>query len=223
MNVLAIDVGGTHIKFRSQQHGEALAFKSGKRMTPQKMVDLVKDHTQDWAYDHVSIGYPGPTVHDVPLREPFNLAKGWVKFRFRDAFGGKPVRLINDAAMQALGSYKGGRMLFLGLGTGLGSAMVVEDVVQAMELAHLPWKKGKTYEEFLGLHAFERDGRKLWEKHLHQVIKDLRAALEAEYVVLGGGNAKLVHHLPKHVLLGANENAFLGGFLLWSKEHAAAR
>lgn len=221
MNVLAIDIGGTHIKFRTQHHAQVVKIDSGPNMTPQKMLKAIKAMTKGWKFDHVSIGYPGTVVHDIPLREPHNLGKGWKGFRFDHAFG-KPVHVINDAAMQALGSYRGGRMLFLGLGTGLGSAMVVDGVVQAMELAHLPWKKGKTYEEFLGLAAYEHDGRKTWNKHVLEVIQDLQAAMECSYIVLGGGNAGQVRKLPKGVILGSNDNAFKGGFLLWEKAERVA-
>ena len=158
-------------------------------------------------------------MHNKPLLEPHNLATGWTKFDFRKAFGHKPVRVINDAAMQALGSYNGGRMLFLGLGTGLGSAMVVEGVVQAMELARMPWKKGRTYEEFLGAAALDRDGKKTWRKNVFKVIEELSQVLESEYVTLGGGNAALIKKLPKNVVLGSNDNAFKGAFLLWQEEH----
>lgn len=223
MNVLAVDIGGTHVKFRTQHHKEAVKIKSGKKMTPEKMMAAIRESTADWKYEAVSIGYPGPVVHDTPLAEPHNLGSGWLKFDFRKAFDEKPLRLLNDAAMQALGSYQGGRMLFLGLGTGLGSAMVVEGVVQAMEIAHLPWKKGRTYEEFLGLEALGKDGRKSWLKHVFEAIEELETTLESEYVVLGGGNAKLVKHLPKHVVLGANENAFEGGFKLWKAPHHHSR
>ena len=221
MNVLAVDIGGTHIKFRTQRHVEVVKIDSGPKMTPQQMMKTLKALTKGWNFDRVSLGYPGPVVHDIPLREPHNLGKGWKGFRFDRAFG-KPVHVINDAAMQALGSYRGGRMLFLGLGTGLGSAMVVDGVVQAMELAHLPWKKGKTYEEYLGAAAYEHDGRKTWNKHVHEVIHDLQSAMECEYIVLGGGNAEHVRKLPTNVVLGSNDNAFKGAFLLWEKKETLA-
>ena len=215
MKVLAIDIGGTHVKFRTPAQPSTCSFPSGPKMGPKAMVKAVLAETSSWKFDHVAIGYPGPVVHDKPLREPFNLGEGWVKFGWNTAFGGRPIRMLNDAAMQALGSYNGGRMLFLGLGTGLGSAMVVEGIVEPMELAHLPWKKGKTYEECLGLKALKRNGRKTWTKHVLSVIADLSQALESDYVVLGGGNAKLIEKLPKQVSLGSNENAILGGFAVW--------
>lgn len=223
MNILAVDIGGTHIKFRTQHHRTPVKIKSGKKMTPQKMMAAIQKSTAEWNYDHVSLGYPGPVVHDTPLAEPHNLAEGWVKFNYKKAFGNKPLRLLNDAAMQALGSYKGGRMLFLGLGTGLGSAMVVDGVVQAMEVAHLQWKKGKTYEDFLGAAGLKHDGHKKWLKHVHEVIADLRQVMQSDYVVLGGGNAKLVKKLPSKVFLGANANAFKGAFLLWKRQHSSSR
>lgn len=223
MNTLAIDVGGTHIKFRCQKSTKVVKLDSGPELTPTEMVRAVLESAADWKFDRVSIGYPGPVVHNLPLLEPHNLGKGWVRFKYAEAFGDKPLRLINDAAMQALGSYQGGRMLFLGLGTGLGSALVVEGVVQAMELAHMPWKKHGTYEEYLGLKALKRDGRKAWQRHVEQAVKALRTVLEVDSVVLGGGNAKLVNPLPKLTSLGSNANAFKGAFLLWKPEHAASR
>jgi polyphosphate glucokinase len=222
MNVLAVDIGGTHVKFRTQRHAEAVKVKSGKKMTPEKMMAAIKTKALDWKYDHVSVGYPGPVIHDTPLADPFNLGKGWVKFDYKKAFGNKPLRIMNDAAMQALGSYKGGRMLFLGLGTGLGSALVVDGLVQPMELAHLPWKKGKTYEDFLGEAALKRDGRRKWLKNVDDAIAELKQVLQSGYVVLGGGNAKRLKKLPNKVFLGTNDNAFKGAFLVWKKQHHAS-
>ena len=220
MNILGVDIGGTNLKFRSQRHKEVIKVASGPRMTPEVMMDAIHERTKGWNYDRVSVGFPGPVIHDKPLLEPHNLGKGWVRFDFRKAFGNKPLKLLNDAAMQAMGSYDGGRMLYLGLGTGLGSAMVVEGVVQAMEVAHLPWKKHKTYEDYLGKAGLKRSGRKRWQKHVLQVIGQLSTALESDYVVLGGGNAKLVKELPDKVLVGSNENAFEGAFMLWKDEQA---
>jgi predicted NBD/HSP70 family sugar kinase len=185
-------------------------------MTPGKMVRLVKQSVRDWKFDRVSIGYPGPVINGHPLREPHNLGRGWVGFNFNKAFG-RPVKIMNDAAMQALGSYKGRRMLFLGLGTGLGSAMIVDGVLQPMELAHLIYKNGKTYEDYLGLRGLERSGKKKWRRHVATIAKKLKAALEADYVVLGGGNSKKLRKLPRGMRLGNNENAFLGGFRMWRK------
>jgi polyphosphate glucokinase len=217
MNVLAIDIGGTHVKFCTQQRPEVIRVASGPKMTPKKMLRIIDENFSSTDYDHVSIGFPGPVVHNNPLREPFNLGKGWVKYPWTSAFHGRPMLMVNDAAMQALGSDRGGRMLFLGLGTGLGSAMVVDGVVQTMELAHLPWKKGKTYEDFLGARALEKDGVKAWRKHVRQVVADLGTALETDYVVLGGGNAGLLKKLPSKVHLGSNERAFDGAFRLWQQ------
>jgi predicted NBD/HSP70 family sugar kinase len=186
-------------------------------MTAQKMVQLVKQAARDWDYECISLGYPGPIINGHPLREPHNLGSGWMAFDFRKAFG-CPVKLINDASMQALGSYKGGRMLFLGLGTGLGSAMIVDGVLEPMELAHLIYKKDKTYEDFLGLRGLEKLGKKKWRQQVHKITEKLIAALEADYVVLGGGNAKKLKELPPKARLGANENAFVGGFRMWEKK-----
>jgi len=180
------------------------------------MVRLVKKSVRDWKFDCVSLGYPGPIINQHPLREPHNLGGGWVGFNFRKAFG-CPVRIINDAAMQALGSYKGGRMLFLGLGTGLGSAMVVDGMLQPMELAHLGYKNGKSYEDYLGLRGLERMGKKKWRRYVAKIAKSLKIALDADYVVLGGGNSKKLKKLPPGTRLGSNENAFLGGFRMWQK------
>jgi polyphosphate glucokinase len=215
MNVLVVDIGGSHIKFRTQKQRVPVRFDSGPKMTPASMMAALLKATEEWDYDRVSLGYPGAVIHNKILHEPYNLAPGWVNFNFEKAFSGRKVRILNDAAMQALGSYRNGRMLFLGLGTGLGSAMVVEGAVQPMELAHLPWKKGRTYEDYLGAAGLERLGRKKWLKHVHEVTQTLRTALESDYVVLGGGNAALVDPLPDGVALGANENAFKGGFTLW--------
>jgi polyphosphate glucokinase len=214
--VLVVDVGGTHVKLLATRQKEARMYPSGPSMTPRKMVRLVKKAVRNWKYDCVSLGFPGPIINGHPLREPHNLGGGWVGFNFRKAFG-CPVKIINDAAMQALGSYKGGRMLFLGLGTGLGSAMIVNGMLEPMELAHLIYKNGKTYEDYLGLRGLERLGKKKWRKHVEQVTKRLKTALEANYVVLGGGNSKKLKKLPAGARLGSNENAFLGGFKMWQK------
>jgi polyphosphate glucokinase len=218
MNILGVDIGGTNLKFRSQRQEDVIKVPSGPRMTPEFMMKAIHQHTVGWKYDHVSVGFPGPVIHDRPLLEPHNLGRGWVRFDFKKAFGGKPLKLLNDAAMQAMGSYSGGRMLYLGLGTGLGSAMVVDGHVQAMELAHLPWKKRKSYEDYLGKAGLKRYGRKAWEKNVLRAIDLMANAMEAEYVVLGGGNAKLVRELPPHVSVGSNDNAFKGAFQLWADE-----
>jgi polyphosphate glucokinase len=214
--VLVIDVGGTNIKMLVRGQKEVRKIPSGPMMTAGKMVRVVKECVKDWKFDRVSLGYPGPIINGHPLREPHNLGGGWMRFDFSKAFG-CPVKVINDAAMQALGSYKGGRMLFLGLGTGLGSAMIVDGTLEPMELAHLSYKNGKTYEDYLGLRGLERLGKKKWRQHVAKVTKMLRAALAADYVVLGGGNSKKLKKLPDGARLGTNENAFLGGFRMWEK------
>lgn len=216
VKVLVIDVGGTHVKLLATGRKVRVEIPSGPAMTAAKMVRDVRKLTRDWDYNAVSIGYPGPVVHNQPIAEPHNLGRGWVGFNFQKAFG-RPVRLINDAAMQALGSYEGGRMLFLGLGTGLGSAMIVDGFLEPMELAHLPYKKGRTYEDYVGLRGLKRLGKKKWRRHVSDVVEQLKAALEADYVVLGGGNAKLLKKLPPGARLGDNNNSFRGGFRLWQK------
>src|SRR5438270_3393543 len=215
--VLAIDIGGTNVKLLASRQKEMRKVPSGPTLTARDMVSKVKAEVKDWPYEVISIGYPGPVVQGRPISEPFNLAAGWVKFDFRKAFA-KPVKVINDAAMQALGSYKKGRMLFLGLGTGLGSAMIVDGVLQPMELAHLPYKKGRTYEDYLGKRGFDRLGQKKWQKNVFQVVAQLRQAVQADDVVLGGGNAKKLDRLPPGVRLGSNNNAFIGGFRMWQDE-----
>jgi polyphosphate glucokinase len=213
--VLAVDVGGTHVKVKVSPGSEKREFASGPELTAAEMVAGVRDLTKDWSYDVVSIGYPGPVLHNRPLAEPPNLGPGWVGFDFRKAFK-KPVRIVNDAAMQALGSYEGGRMLFLGLGTGLGSAMIVDGILEPMELGHLPFKHGKTFEDYVGVAGLERLGPKKWRTKVAEVIERLKTALEPDYVVLGGGNARRLKELPADVRLGDNENAFTGGFELWA-------
>jgi polyphosphate glucokinase len=218
--VLVIDVGGTNVKLLATGQKEPRKYPSGPTMTPRKMVSLVKKSVSDWKFDCISLGYPGPIINGHPLREPHNLGRGWVGFNFHNAFG-CPVKILNDAAMQAVGSYKGGRMLFLGLGTGLGSAMIVDGILQPMELAHLTYKNKKSYEDYLGLRGLERMGKKKWRRYVAKITKQLIVALEAEYVVLGGGNSKLLKELPAGARLGSNENAFLGGFRMWQKNQVA--
>ncbi len=217
--VLVIDVGGTHVKVLARGQQEGREIPSGPTLTASRMAGQVKRLTADWKYEAVSIGYPGPVTHGRPLREPLNLGPGWMHFDFRKAFG-CPVKVINDAAMQALGSYAGGRMLFLGLGTGLGSAMIVDGRLEPMELAHLPYRK-KTYEDYLGIRGLKRLGKKKWERHVFKVVEMLREALEADYVVLGGGNVKKLKTLPPKTRRGDNHNAFLGGFRLWDPSPGA--
>lgn len=216
--VLVIDIGGTNVKLYGPGMREPLKISSGPTLTPKQMVAAVKKATADWKFDVISIGYPGPMVHGKPLRDPYNLGKGWVAFEFRKAFG-KPVQIINDAAMQALGSYNGGRMLFLGLGTGLGSAMIADGILEPMELAHLPYKNGKTYEDYVGAAALEKHGKKKWAKRVAEIVEVLKGALQPDYVVLGGGNAKKLPKLPKGCILGKNENAGLGGLRLWAQPY----
>jgi polyphosphate glucokinase len=218
MIVLAIDIGGTHVKVLVSGQKEARKFPSGPTMTPKMMVDGVKKLTTDWKFEAISIGYPGPVLHNRPVTEPHNLAPGWTTFDFRSAFK-RPVKFMNDAAMQALGSYRGGKMLFLGLGTGLGTTLIVDGIVEPMELAHLPYKKA-TYEDYIGLRGLKRRGEKKWEKHVADVVKQLIAALEPDDIVLGGGNTKLLKKLPKGCRAGDNANAFLGGFRIWSDKSA---
>jgi polyphosphate glucokinase len=215
MNVLAIDIGGNNVKILATGQDEARRFPSGPTMTPKRMVAGVRKLAVDWKYEAVSIGYPGMVVRNRPLAEPYNLGRGWVGFDFEAAFK-HPVKVINDAAMQAMGSYKGGKMLFLGLGTGLGSTMICDGIIEPMELAHLPYKKG-TYEDYVGERGLEKRGKKKWRRDVADVVERLIAALEPDDVVLGGGNVKKLKELPKGCREGDNTNAFLGGFRLWEK------
>jgi polyphosphate glucokinase len=215
LNVLVVDIGGTHVKVLATGQAQPRKFPSGPTLTPKRMVSGVKKLTADWKYDVVSIGYPGPVLRGRPVAEPHNLPAGWIGFHFGQAFG-CPLRLINDAAMQALGSYKGGKLLFLGLGTGLGSAMVVDGIVEPMELGHLPYKKA-TYEDYVGLRGLKKWGKKKWRSHVADVVARLIAALQPDDIVLGGGNAKKLKELPRGCRVGDNANAFLGGFRLWEQ------
>jgi polyphosphate glucokinase len=211
--VLAIDVGGSHVKTRISGRREVRLFESGA-LTPRLMVSRVLKLNSDLKYDVVSIGYPGVVVHGKIVTEPYNLARGWIGYDFRKAFG-RPTLLMNDAAMQAIGSYEGGRMLFLGLGTGLGSALIVDGTVAPMELAHLPYKHGRSYEDYLGDRGRRRLGAKKWRRAVAGVVAQLSKALEPDYVVIGGGNARKLKKLPKNARLGNNEFAFRGGFRVW--------
>jgi hypothetical protein len=213
--VLVVDVGGTNIKILASGRKTARKIPSGPHMTARRMVREVKLASRGWTYDRVSIGFPGSVVDGRARTEPVNLARGWMGFDFHKAFG-VPVKLINDAAMQALGSDRGGRMLFLGLGTGLGSALVVDGVLQPLELSHLPYKKGKTYEDYLGRGGLEKLGKKRWRREVHAVVELLRFGLQVEEVVLGGGNVKKLKEVPPGARLGSNGNAFIGGFRLWA-------
>jgi polyphosphate glucokinase len=219
VKVLVIDVGGHHVKILATGESEPRQFVSGPTLTAEQMVSGVKDLAKGWTFDAVAIGYPGPVLHGRPVAEPHNLGPGWVGFDFHAAFG-CPVRVINDAAMQALGSYTRGKMLFLGLGTGLGSTMVVNGNVEPMELGHLPYKKS-TYEDYVGDRGRERLGKKKWRKKVADVIAQLFAALQPDEVVLGGGNVKKLKELPPNCREGDNANAFLGGFRLWEEGHGA--
>jgi len=212
--VLAIDVGGSHVKMRVFGRRELRQFESGPKLNPRQMAARVHELTGDWAYDAVSIGYPGIVLHGKIAAEPHNLGSGWVGFNFHKAFG-RPTHVMNDAAMQAVGSYEGGRMLFLGLGTGLGSALIVDGVVAPMELAHLRYKKERTYEEWVGEHGLKKLGIKKWSRIVGEVVAELSTALEPDYVVIGGGNARKLKRLPRNARLGSNDFAFLGGFRLW--------
>jgi polyphosphate glucokinase len=211
--VLAVDVGGSNVKELLNGVDERRRFASGGTLTAAQMVEGVLEQTADWEYVGVSVGVPAPVVDGKVVREPVNLGKGWVGFDFEKAFG-KPTKVINDAAMQAFGSYEGGRMLFLGLGTGLGTTLIIDGVIAPMELGHLPYRKA-TYEDYVGEAALERDGHKRWKKSVVETIGHLMGALLPDYVVLGGGNARDLGELPANCRLGHNEDAFLGGFRLW--------
>jgi len=220
MNVLVIDIGGTHVKVLATGRKAHREFDSGPTLTPKQMVADVKKLVADWKYEAISIGYPGPVLRSRPVSEPWNLGKGWAGFNFEPAFK-CPVKVVNDAAMQALGSYKGGKMLFLGLGTGLGSAMILDGIVEPMELGHLPYKKA-TFEDYVGIRGVKKYGKKKWRSFVYDIVKRLVAALEPDDVVLGGGNVHKLKKPPPGSRTGDNNNAFLGGFRLWqqSKERA---
>jgi len=221
MNVLVIDVGGSHVKVLATGQNQERKFVSGPTLTPKQMVSKVRNLTADWNYDVASIGFPGPVLRNRPVAEPWNLGKGWTGFDFEAAFK-RPVKLLNDAAMQALGSYRGGKMLFLGLGTGLGSAMVVDGIVEPMELGHLPYKKA-TFEYYVGIRGLKKHGKKKWRRYVADVVERLIAALEPEDVVLGGGNVHKLKKLPPHCRAGDNTNAFRGGFRLWQMDSGPSR
>ena len=222
MTVLVIDVGGTNLKVSVGGSGDVMKIPSGPDMTAARMAEQVQTALAGRSYDLVSIGYPGPVVNGRPASEPHNLGAGWMRFDYAKAFG-KPVRVVNDAAMQALGSYQGGRMLYLGLGTGLGSAFVGDGVLEPLELAHLPYRKNRTYEDYLGLRGLQRMGRKKWQRHVEKVVELLKHGLQADYVMLGGGQTKELSSLPPDVRLGTNAHAILGGIRLWDKDEPAPR
>ena len=221
MRVLVVDIGGTHVKVHVTGQKTPREFPSGPTLTAKQMVEGVKTVAAEWKYDAVSIGYPGPVLNGRPLMEPRNLGPGWVGFDYRAAFG-CPVKVVNDAAMQALGSYCGGKMLFLGLGTGLGSTMIVDGIVEPMELGHLPYRDG-TFEQYIGLHGLETHGLEQWRRDVDDVVARLRAALEPEDVVLGGGNVHQLETLPPGCRAGDNSNAFLGGERLWKRSPVKRR
>ena len=216
MKVLVVDVGGTHVKTLASGQTEPRRVESGPGMSAAQMVEAARTLAAGWDYEVVSIGYPGPVRNGSPSGEPPNLAKGWVGFDYAGAFG-KPVKIINDAAMQALGSYDKGKMLFLGLGTGLGTTLIVDGAVVPMELGHLPYKHS-TFEDNVGEHALQRDGEKKWAKHVFDVVARLVAGLLPDEVVLGGGNVRLLKELPPLCRAGDNANAFAGGFRLWTSQ-----
>jgi polyphosphate glucokinase len=218
MKILTVDVGGTHVKILATGQKQKREIVSGPKMTARQMVSAVKKLAKDWAYEAVSVGFPGPVLHGRPMAEPHNLGRGWAKFDFASAFG-LPVKVVNDAAMQALGSYRSGRMLFLGLGTGLGSAMIVNGVIEPMELGHLPYKKG-TYEDYVGDRGLKRFGKKRWQKLVKDVIELFVAATEPDDVVIGGGNLVHLKKLPKGCRAGDNAYAFVGGFRIWDSAYA---
>lgn len=217
--VLVLDVGGSHVKLRVAAHGKIEKFLSGPQMTPAYMVREVRKLTRGTPFDGVSIGYPGPVLRGRIVAEPHNLGGHWVGFDFATAFG-KPVRIVNDAAMQAIGSYSGGRMLFLGLGTGLGVALIIDGEVEATELGHLPYKRGRSYEDYVGEAGRERGGNRKWRKAVLDIIARLQVVFEPDYVVLGGGNAVRMKKLPRAVRLGDNRNAFTGGLRMWRRAAA---
>jgi polyphosphate glucokinase len=219
MKILVIDVGGTNIKIKVSDQPEPRKFPSGPTLSAQQMVEGVLTHTTDLPFDAVTIGFPGPVLQGKICQEPVNLGPGWFGFDF-DAALKKPVKIINDAAMQALGSYQGGRMLFLGLGTGLGSCMILDGVIAPMELGHLPYKKNRSFEDYVGAAGYKRLGRRKWQLAVFDVIKRLHAALLPEYIVLGGGNAKKLEELPPGCRPGDNDNAFVGGVRLWDNAEA---
>jgi polyphosphate glucokinase len=222
VKILVIDIGGTDIKLLASGKRTPVKVPSGPHLTPRQMVYEVLEATNDWSFDAVSIGYPGPVARNKPTKEPVNLGKGWTKFNYERAFG-RPVRMINDAAMQALGSYAGRTMLFLGLGTGLGNTLVIDGIVVPLELAHLPYEDGKTYEEMIGEAGLKRLGKRKWRRHVHAIVELLAEATNADYTVIGGGNVRFLDELGVNVRRGSNANAFRGGFRLWDDELPTAK
>ncbi len=214
MKILVIDIGGSHVKCAATDHTREVEFKSGPKLTPGRMAKEVLKITRDWSFDAISIGYPGVVSRGLIVREPNNLGRGWIGFDFHAAFS-RPVKVINDAAMQALGGYDGGKMLFLGLGTGLGSALIVDGAIAAMELGHLHCGEGETYEDHVGERARKKLGNRIWRRKVHEVVEGFRQALLPDVIVLGGGNVAHLKRLPPQTRRGDNANAILGGFRLW--------
>jgi polyphosphate glucokinase len=213
MKILVIDVGGTNIKFKHTGDEDVRKQPSGPTLTPELLVAAVQQTTADWDFDHVTMGFPSPVIHNKILREPVNLGSGWVGFDFSVLT--KPFKLINDAAMQALGSYEGGRMLFLGLGTGLGTTLILDGSVAPLEIGHLPYRKGRSYEQYVGEAAMKRLGKRKWQAYVFDVVERFMKAFVVDYVVLGGGNVRKLDELPQGARRGDNNNAFLGGVRLW--------
>jgi polyphosphate glucokinase len=214
--VLAVDVGGSHVKILASNEEEPRRFDSGPKLTPDEMVHGVLELARGWTWDRVSVGIPAPVREGRPVAEPVNLGKGWVDFDYQGAFG-KPTKVVNDAVLQAVGSYEGGRMLFLGLGTGLGSALIVDGLIEPLELGHLPFRK-RTFEEYVSNRALEKRGKKKWTEAVFEAVERLAAAMEPDYVVIGGGGVDDLDELPPNTRRGDNENAFVGGFRLWDEE-----
>ena len=221
-HILVIDIGGSHVKLRIDARGPIRKFVSGPKLSPASMMRQMLELTRNLGFDAVSIGYPGLVFRGRIVAEPHNLGKGWVGFDFEKAFG-RPVKVINDAAMQAIGSYRGGRMLFIGLGTGLGVTIIIDGVVEPTEVGHMPYKRGRSFEDYVGERGRERLGTRKWRKKVNAVIEQLKLVFEADYVVLGGGNAARLKSLPQDVRLGDNRNAFSGGLRLWQQGNGPLR
>jgi polyphosphate glucokinase len=217
MNILVIDVGGSNIKILATGQPERIKIPSGRDFTPEEMVPSVQEAAKDWDYEAITIGFPGVVKHGKIAANPVNMGGGWIGFDFEKAFG-CPVKIINDAAMQALGSYEGGKVLFMGFGTGLGTALVFEDLILPLEGGHLPFKQG-TFETHVGNEALKKMGRKRWTEHVYQAIAHFKRCFQPDEIVLGGGNSKLLDEIPENCRLGSNKNAFTGGFRLWEKSY----
>lgn len=222
VKVLVVDIGGNHVKLLASGRRRVRKLPSGRTLTPGRMVAAIRKETADWRYGAVAIGFPGAVRNGRIAAEPFNLGRGWKRFDFRRGFG-RPVRIINDALMQALGSYTRGRLLFLGLGTGLGSALVIEGAAQPLELAHLQYRDGLTYEDLLGKRSLDALGKKRWRRLVFEIVPRLMAAFQVDEVVLGGGNVKQLRSLPRGCRRGDNSNAFAGGFRLFPGRSRAPR